>query len=179
MKKGFDFFCPFFSAFLFFVVAANPVWGQVQHSEPDLARLERLAAKVLRKAAIGKALYVDATGQKGCNKSKYVYLGSFACANGKSYKLMTRFSVLGSSCRGISRLEFYDFNNEPLGAYRFDMPYELPIALDGDELVFFSTDPDCPWPEEVRISLLFGLPEFLGSPCTGGKAPDYELQREK
>jgi len=91
---------------------------------------------------------------------------------------MTQFQVVGQSCRGISRLWVFDFNNKPAGNYRFDMPYELPVALDTGDLVFHSSDPDCRKADEVRLSIIFGLPESIGSPCSGDiDYPQYLFEK--
>jgi|GEM_PF-4302686 len=50
--------------------------------ETDLIQLARLESKVLRKSKPGKAFTANVTGQKDCNLTRYIYLGSLKCEDG-------------------------------------------------------------------------------------------------
>jgi hypothetical protein len=121
--------------------------------------LKKLHLEVLEANIIGKNFQYDLTRQPGCNKTKLNYLGWIETAKGKQYKLLNSFWVTGYSCRGVSNLVVYTMDNEYVGKYYFDMPYELPDTLINNQLVYTQHHEECPNRKGTIVSFKNGLPK--------------------
>ncbi len=74
------------------------------------------------------------------NESFKIYLGSIYCADvGLSYDVITRFDLIqvADGQRGNSRVIFLGVDKKTCRIFERDMPYELPILIQNNELLYY------------------------------------------
>lgn len=99
----------------------------------DVNSIER---EVLEANEVGREFEFDLTNNSSCNKSRVKYLGIIETTENVKIKLLNKFMVIGSGCKGVSRLCVYNMNNQYLGNYKLDMPQELPDTIINHSIVY-------------------------------------------
>lgn len=133
---------------------------------------------VLRYNIIDTTYVFGEWNEKGGTETHLRFLGTINSDSGK-YKIMTSSWYFALSKRASSKILIYNDKNEYIGFYYVGMTYELPDAIDNNELIFRHSDnDDCDNNLTTRLSFKHGIPEEFFLECKNGFGDIYPFSKD-